>query len=406
MRWPSGGMPTRPGIIWNWAYGWGRIRRLWRPRHRGRSRCSGSSWLIRARWSPEAVTYENTVNLAATFKDRILSRYEGTRLGRQELYAELLEDTPGALWTRVLLEQTRVRTLPPLRRIVIGLDPGGEAGIVVAALGDDGHGYVLEDLSLSGSPATWAGQAIAGYHKYHANLIVAEAQPRGRHGATNARHPGCDRGDAKVWASQGKYARAEPVTALYEKGRVHHVGMFAALEDELCNWVPGEGLPSPNRLDALVWALTELLLQGDVPLPQVDLRHGPGGDDQDGPRGGRGCPAPARTWGTPAGTTTIRGPVATLVSDRPSRSTVRTCCWRASPTPRTSPHQARAASSRKNCRASSRMAGRDCARRAPLGAARRRAGRVRERGRAAWPWWHREQRGGVGASWASWECDG
>ena len=107
------------------------------------------------------------------------SRYEGTRLGRQELHAELLEDTPGALWTRLLLEETRVRQVPPLRRIVIGLDPGHEAGIIVAGLGDDGHGYVLEDLSISGSPATWAGQAITGYHKYKANLIVAEANHGG-----------------------------------------------------------------------------------------------------------------------------------------------------------------------------------------------------------------------------------
>jgi phage terminase large subunit-like protein len=111
-------------------------------------------------------TYDNTVNLAATFKERMLGRYEGTRLGRQELYAELLEDTPGALWTRLLLEQTRVRHVPTLRRIVIGLDPGNDAGIIVAGLGDDGHGDVLAELSISGSPATWAGQAIAGYHKY------------------------------------------------------------------------------------------------------------------------------------------------------------------------------------------------------------------------------------------------
>src|SRR5262245_43942347 len=107
-------------------------------------------------------TYENLINLAPSFKTRILERYEGTRLGRQELYAEVLEDTPGALWTRLLLEQTRVRQVPPLRRIVIGLDPGHEAGIIVAGLGDDGHGYILEDLSISGSPATWAGQAITG----------------------------------------------------------------------------------------------------------------------------------------------------------------------------------------------------------------------------------------------------
>src|SRR5262249_11900350 len=111
-------------------------------------------------------TYENTVNLAATFKARILERYEGTRLGQQELHGQVLEDTPGALWSRALLEATRVRTVPPLRRVVLGLDPGGDAGIVVAALGDDGHGYVLEDVSISGSPATWAGQAIAAYHKY------------------------------------------------------------------------------------------------------------------------------------------------------------------------------------------------------------------------------------------------
>ena len=219
-------------------------------------------------------TYENTVNLAATFKDRILSRYEGTRLGRQELYAELLEDTPGALWTRALLEQTRVRTLPALRRIAIGLDPGGDAGIVVAALGDDGHGYVLEDLSLSGSPATWANQAIAGYHKYRANVIVAERNHGGDMVQQTLATQDATVAVKVVWASQGKYARAEPVSALYEKGRVHHVGMFATLEDQLCNWVPGEGLPSPNELDALVWSLTELLLQGEAPLPQVDLSKG------------------------------------------------------------------------------------------------------------------------------------
>ena len=205
-------------------------------------------------------TYENVVNLAATFKERMLSRYEGTRLGRQELHAELLEDTPGALWTRALLEQTRVRTLPALRRLVVGVDPGHEAGIIVAALGDDDAGYVLEDLSLSGSPATWAGQAIAGYHKYKANLIVAEANHGGDMVLTTIATQDSTAATKKVWASTGKYARAEPCSALYEKGRVHHVGMFASLEDELVNWVPGEGLPSPNRLDALVWSLTELML--------------------------------------------------------------------------------------------------------------------------------------------------
>jgi phage terminase large subunit-like protein len=215
-------------------------------------------------------THENTINLAPSFKERILQRYEGTRLGRQELYAELLEDTPGALWTRLLLEQTRVRQVPTLRRIVIGLDPGNDAGIIVAGLGDDGHGYVLEDLSISGSPATWAGQAITGYYKYKANLVVVEANHGGDMVMTTIATQDAKVAAKKVWASQGKYARAEPISALYEKGLVHHVGMFAALEDELCNWVPGEGLPSPNRLDGCTWALTELMLSDDQ-LPAVDL---------------------------------------------------------------------------------------------------------------------------------------
>ena len=232
-------------------------------------------------------TYENTVNLAVTFRDRILSRYEGTRLGRQELHAELLEDTPGALWTRAVLEQTRVRILPALRRIVIGVDPGGDAGIIVVGLGDDGHGYVLEDLSLSGSPATWANQALAGYHKYRANLIVAEANHGGDMVLTTIATQDATATTKKVWASTGKYARAEPVSALYEKGKVHHVGMFGPLEDELVNWVPGEGVPSPNRLDALVWALTELLLQGEAPLPQIDLSRALEGTQKPAPFGAR-----------------------------------------------------------------------------------------------------------------------
>lgn len=205
-------------------------------------------------------TYENTVNLAATFKDRMLSRYEGTRLGRQELHAELLEDTPGALWTRTILEATRVRQLPALRRIVVAIDPGQDAGIVAVGLGEDAHGYVLDDLSLSGSPDTWAGQAIAAYHKYGANLLVAESNHGGDMVLSTLHTKDHTVATKKVWASVGKYARAEPVSALYEQGKVHHLGLFAALEDELCNWVPGEGFPSPNRLDALVWGVTDLML--------------------------------------------------------------------------------------------------------------------------------------------------
>jgi len=137
-------------------------------------------------------------------------------------------------------------------------------------LGEDGHGYVLDDLSLSGSPDTWAGQAVAAYHKYRANLVVAEANHGGDMVLTTLQTKDATVAMKKVWASQGKYARAEPVSALYEQGKMHHIGMFASLEDELVNWVPGEGLPSPNRLDALVWGLTELMLGVQMPT-DLDL---------------------------------------------------------------------------------------------------------------------------------------
>lgn len=215
-------------------------------------------------------TYDNTVNLAPSFKERILARYEGTRLGRQELYAEILEDTVGALWSRQLLEDTRVRAVPALKRLVVGLDPGGDAGIVAVGLGEDGHGYVLDDRSMSGSPAAWAGQAIALYHTLQANAIIAERNHGGEMVELTLRTQDAKVAVQTVWASQGKYARAEPVSALYEQKKVHHVGMFGPLEDELTNWVPGEGMPSPNRLDALVWACTALML-GPGPAPMVGV---------------------------------------------------------------------------------------------------------------------------------------
>lgn len=221
-------------------------------------------------------TYENFANLAQGFLDRVVKRYEGTRLGRQELHAEILTDTVGSLWTRALLEETRVRTLPSLRRIGIGLDPGGDAGIIAAGIGEDGDGYVFDDLSISGSPLVWGNQTIAGYNKHRANLIVLERNHGADMGKTILHGIDAQAVVKEVWASQGKYARAEPVAALAEQRKIHHVGMFAALEDELCSWVPGEGMPSPNRLDAYVWILTELLL-GTRPAPAVSpgvLRKG------------------------------------------------------------------------------------------------------------------------------------
>mgnify|MGYP003393327054 CR=1 FL=1 len=207
-------------------------------------------------------TYENQANLAQSFFDRIRSKYEGTRLGRQELYAELLEDTPGALWTRADLDTDRVAGVPALRRIVVGLDPGSDAGIIVAGLGEDLHGYILDDASVSGAPMGWARQAIAAYTRHRANVIIAEKNHGAEMVETTLRTVDPQAAIETVWASQGKYARAEPVSALYAQHRVHHVGAFPLLEDELCSWVPGEGLPSPNRLDACVWALTALMLTG------------------------------------------------------------------------------------------------------------------------------------------------
>ncbi len=221
-------------------------------------------------------TYANKDNLAASFIRRVLRKYEGTRLGRQELYAEVLDDAPGALWQREeMLDDHRVTEHPTLMRIVVAIDPsvsGGEdaadAGIVVAGVASNGHGYVLDDGTTHGSPSTWARQALTLYNKYKADRIVGEVNNGGEMVELtirtlrdeNDRPIGRNVPFKALHASRGKQARAEPVSSLYEQGHVHHVGSFAELEDELCNWVPGEGQPSPNRLDALVWAITELML--------------------------------------------------------------------------------------------------------------------------------------------------
>lgn len=230
-------------------------------------------------------TYENKANLAKTFVDKIIRRYEGTRLGRQELYAEILDDNPGALWKRDQIDSLRVEAIPELVRVVVGVDPAvsndansDETGIVVAGLGKDGHGYVLDDRSLIASPAQWAKEVVAAYHSRKADRIVAEINNGGALVESAIRTVGRDVAYKGVHASRGKAIRAEPIAALYEQGRVHHVGAFAKLEDQLCQWDPampvgrksrseqseGEGvLKSPDRLDALVWSLTELMLEGN-----------------------------------------------------------------------------------------------------------------------------------------------
>ena len=213
-------------------------------------------------------TYDNLANLAPTFREAILSRYEGTRLGRQELSGELLEDTPGALWTWGMFgaEGFRLAEAPPLRRIVVGVDPAAsstdesdETGIIVAGLGQDGRGYVLADASLRGTPNEW-GRAVAGAAgAWQADRVVAERNNGGQMVEYVLRTVAPTLPITTVWASRGKQTRAEPVAALYEQGRVSHVGSFPELETQLTGWTP-DGGASPDRLDALVWALTELML--------------------------------------------------------------------------------------------------------------------------------------------------
>lgn len=221
-------------------------------------------------------TYENRGNLAAPFLAQIIRKYEGTRLGRQELLAELLLDVPGALWTREKLEENRKRAHPPLLRIVVAIDPAAsvgedsnETGIVVAGIDAKGEGYVLDDITQKSSPAGWGEAAVLAFDRHNADRIIGETNNGGdmvEHVVRTAaeklhrdgRRAGPNVAFRQVRASRGKHTRAEPVAALDEQGRIHHVGMFPELEDQLCTWVPGED--SPDRLDARVWAFTELML--------------------------------------------------------------------------------------------------------------------------------------------------
>jgi predicted phage terminase large subunit-like protein len=219
-------------------------------------------------------TRENANNLAPAFLGAILAQYEGTRLGRQELEAELLEDVPGALWTRDAIERARVDRVPALRRIVVAIDPAvsskddaDETGIVVAGLGEDAHGYVLDDRSGRLRPHEWAARAIAAFHAHQADRVVAEINNGGEMVEATLRMIDASVPYRPVHASRGKIMRAEPVAALYEQGRVHHLGAFPALEDQMCVFTGGiGGGASPDRLDALVWALSELMVERESGL--------------------------------------------------------------------------------------------------------------------------------------------
>jgi phage terminase large subunit-like protein len=224
-------------------------------------------------------THDNIDNLPRDFIAAVEALYGGTRLGRQELEGELIEDFEGALWNREMIEDCRVRVAPELRRVVIGVDPpitaGGDAcGIVVVGRGVDDKAYVLADHSVSGrSPEGWARAVAAAAELWQADRVVAEGNQGGEMVESTLRAADLSMPIKRVHARVGKSARAEPVAALYEVGRAHHVGAFPALEDELCGLLSGGGYEgpgrSPDRADALVWAMHELMLGRGVTVPRV-----------------------------------------------------------------------------------------------------------------------------------------
>jgi len=220
-------------------------------------------------------TFANAANLAPQFLEAIKARYEGTRLGRQELNAELLIDVAGALWSQDNLDRYRVNKAPELRRIVVAIDPAttsgedaDETGIVVAGIDANKEAYVLRDLSGRYQPSEWAHVAINAYHEFKADRIVAEVNQGGQMVENTLRVVDPRVSYRGVHASRGKVVRAEPISAVYEQGRVHHVGTFAELEDQMCSFTSdfdrSRAGYSPDRVDAIVWALTELAIAPQV----------------------------------------------------------------------------------------------------------------------------------------------
>lgn len=213
-------------------------------------------------------TFENAANLAPAALAQLKARYEGTRLGRQELEAEILDDVPGALWQRRQLDDLRVRQAPEMQRVVVAIDPAvtsgedsDETGIVVCGRGVDGFGYVLADRTCRLSPDGWARRATIAYDQFEADRIIAEVNNGGDLVGRVVSTLRPDVPYKAVRASRGKLTRAEPVAALYEQRRVFHVGGYPELEDQMCMYTPDGYDGSPDRVDALVWAMTELMVE-------------------------------------------------------------------------------------------------------------------------------------------------
>lgn len=219
-------------------------------------------------------TSQNAENLSPIFLKRIHERYAGTRLGRQELEGEILDDNPNALWQREVIENLRVRETPQLLRVVIGMDPAvtgneksDETGIIAGGIAANGHGYILEDVSLRASPNEWARAGVKCFYRNKADRMIGEVNNGGDLVEVNIRTIDRNIPFTAVHASRGKLIRAEPVAALYEQERIHHVGTFPELEDQMCDWSP-DVEKSPDRMDALVWCVWELFKLGEKEQPQ------------------------------------------------------------------------------------------------------------------------------------------
>jgi phage terminase large subunit-like protein len=230
-------------------------------------------------------TFENSANLATTYIEAVKSQYEGSRIGRQELYAEILDEASGALWNRDLLSKCEIEIedtvefAKTLNRVVVAVDPqvttneeSDMTGIVVAGIDVNGVCYVLQDATERFTPEGWASKAVELYHLYQADRIVAERNQ----GGEMVRHTFKTVDETipikLVHASRGKFARAEPVSSLYERGRVKHTRGLDALEDQMVQWEPLGSVGSPDRLDAMVWAITELALKG-ISHPDLQLAY-------------------------------------------------------------------------------------------------------------------------------------
>jgi predicted phage terminase large subunit-like protein len=210
-------------------------------------------------------TFDNSANLAPQALVELQLRYGNTRLGRQELYGELLDDIEGALWSKSMIENNRATEAPIFNKVVVAIDPAvtsgeesDETGITVAGRTADGHYYILASEGLRTTPDQWARRAVELYHQFEANRIIAETNNGGDLVISVLKQVDANVPVKKVVASRGKKVRAEPVSALYEQNRVHHVGQFNELEDQLLSWTP-DSSESPDRLDSMVWAVTELM---------------------------------------------------------------------------------------------------------------------------------------------------